>query len=265
MKCQKCDMNTFLPFKCPHCGDHFCSDHRMPERHNCPRIDQARLPREEAKLSPPQESFKYTVSYPFSSQQNKRILFSIRETVHLAVAALLAVSVGLSLFGFQELSSASYLLVLMFAGVFAVSFLAHELAHKIVAEQHGLWAEFRLNLMGIILTLLSIAAPYLKFISPGAVIVAGSTDKKTAGKISVAGPTMNILFAALFMPAAVFLPSYRILLSYLVVFNSWIAVLNLIPFGVLDGFKVFSWNKKIWALAFAASAVLLAISVWFLR
>jgi Zn-dependent protease len=76
---------------------------------------------------------------------------------------------------------------------------------------------------------------------------------------------MNILFAALFMPAAVFLPSYKILLSYLVVFNSWIAVFNLIPFGVLDGFKVFNWNKKIWALAFAASAVLLAISIWFLR
>jgi len=261
MKCQKCDMNTFLPFKCPYCGGHFCSDHRMPERHNCPRIGQARLPREEAKWSPPQESFKHTVSYPVSSQQSKRILFSIRETVHLTVAALLAVSVGLSLFGFQKLSSASYLLVLIFAGIFAVSFLAHELAHKIVAEQHGLWAEFRLNLMGMILTLLSIATPYLKFISPGAVIVTGTTDKKTAGKISVAGPTMNILFAALFMPAAVFLPYFK----YLVVFNSWIAVFNLIPFGVLDGFKVFNWNKKIWALAFAASAVLLAISIWFLR
>ncbi|MBE0520185.1 metalloprotease, partial [Candidatus Bathyarchaeota archaeon] len=31
---------------------------------------------------------------------------------------------------------------------------------------------------------------------------------------------------------------------------------NLIPFGILDGFKVFRWNKVVWALAFTASLVL---------
>jgi len=34
------------------------------------------------------------------------------------------------------------------------------------------------------------------------------------------------------------------------------AVFNLIPFGILDGYKIFSFNKKIWALAFTASAAL---------
>jgi len=223
------------------------------------------MPRKEAQLLAPQKSFKYTVSHPFSSQQNKRIFFSIRETVHLAIAALLAACVGLSLFGFPELLSTSYLLVPIFAGVSAASFLAHELAHKIVAQRHGLWAEFQLNLMGTTLTLLSIAIPYPKFVSPGAVNVVGSTDEKTAGKISVAGPTTNMLFAGLFMPAAVLLLSHRILLAYLVIFNSWIAFFNLIPFGVLDGFKIFNWNKKVWVLAFAASIVLLAVSIGFLR
>ena len=186
MKCQKCDRNTFLPFKCPHCGGYFCSDHRLPESHDCPCIDEARMPRKEAQLHAPQKSFKYTVSHPFSSSKTSESS-SASETVHLTIAALLAACVGLSLFEFPELLSTSYLLVPIFAGVSAASFLAHEQAHKIVAQQHGLWAEFQLNLMGTTLTLLSIAILYLKFVSPCAVNVAGSTDEKTAGRFQLQG------------------------------------------------------------------------------
>ena len=42
-------------------------------------------------------------------------------------------------------------------------------------------------------------------------------------------------------------------------FNAWIAVFNLIPFGIFDGLKVFNWNKKAWALTFSASAVLTVV------
>jgi Zn-dependent protease len=220
------------------------------------------MPREETPLAAPQKSFKYTVTYPFPSQQNGRILFSIREIMHLTIAALLAVCAGLSLLWFSNPFSVNYVPLVVFGGIFAASFLAHELAHKIVAQRHGLWAEFRLNLMGMVLTLISIAVPYPKIISPGAVIVAGSTDHRTIGKISLAGPITNILLAGLFMLGAVFLPSHGVFLTFLVIFNSWIAVFNLIPFGVFDGFKIFNWSKKVWALAFAASAVLLAVSIW---
>jgi Zn-dependent protease len=34
------------------------------------------------------------------------------------------------------------------------------------------------------------------------------------------------------------------------------AVFNLIPFGILDGYKIYSWNKKVWVLAFAVAVVL---------
>jgi Zn-dependent protease len=43
-------------------------------------------------------------------------------------------------------------------------------------------------------------------------------------------------------------------------FNAWIALFNLIPLGILDGFKVFMWDKKSWVLAFTASLFLLIIS-----
>jgi len=220
------------------------------------------MSREEARLAASQKSYKYTVTYPFSSRRIRRNLSSTKEILHLAVAALLAVSAGLSLFLFSNRFSVNHVTVIVFVGIFAASFLTHELAHKIVAQRQGFWAEFRLSPMGTVLTLLSIAVPYPKIISPGAVIVAGSMDHKTMGEISVAGPITNILLAGLFMVGAVFLPSYRVFLDYLVIFNSWIAVFNLIPFGVFDGLKIFNWSRKIWAIVFAASAVLLAFSIW---
>jgi Zn-dependent protease len=36
------------------------------------------------------------------------------------------------------------------------------------------------------------------------------------------------------------------------------AVINLIPFGILDGYKIFNWNKTIWVASFGL-AVALAI------
>ena len=41
------------------------------------------------------------------------------------------------------------------------------------------------------------------------------------------------------------------------------AVLNLIPFGILDGFKIFRWNKILWAVTFGL-ALALAIPSYFL-
>jgi len=43
-------------------------------------------------------------------------------------------------------------------------------------------------------------------------------------------------------------------------FNSWIALFNLIPIAMLDGLKVFKWNKIIWGEAFALSVALFALT-----
>jgi Zn-dependent protease len=47
-------------------------------------------------------------------------------------------------------------------------------------------------------------------------------------------------------------------------FNAWIALFNLIPFGIFDGFKIFLWDKKIWTLAFTSSLILTLISYEFI-
>jgi hypothetical protein len=35
-KCEQCQKEVELPFKCNFCGHYFCLEHRLPENHNCP-------------------------------------------------------------------------------------------------------------------------------------------------------------------------------------------------------------------------------------
>lgn len=36
--CKICDVEEEIQFKCNHCGSVFCSDHRLPEAHDCPAL-----------------------------------------------------------------------------------------------------------------------------------------------------------------------------------------------------------------------------------
>jgi Zn-dependent protease len=177
--------------------------------------------------------------------------------MHLTIAALLVVGIGLSI-GFY--SNYGYAMLIAFAVILTASFLLHEIAHKIVAQREGLWAEFRLTLIGAILTLISVITPVLKIISPGAVMISGLADTRYAGKISIAGPATNMALSTMFLALTFLFPQYAAILALVAFFNAWIAVFNLIPIGILDGFKVFTWNKKNWALAFIVSVILLIFS-----
>ena len=42
--------------------------------------------------------------------------------------------------------------------------------------------------------------------------------------------------------------------------NAFMALFNVIPFGVLDGLKVFRWSKPVWLILFAVSALITAVS-----
>jgi len=114
--------------------------------------------------------------------------------------------------------------------------------------------------MGAALTLLSMISPFFKVIAPGAVMIAGSADRRTMGKMSIAGPITNIILALTLLVVYSALPDYSWMLAPITAFNAWIALINLVPFGILDGFKVFIWNKKVWILAFVTSVALAVIS-----
>jgi Zn-dependent protease len=270
MKCQKCSEETFLPFQCPYCGGQFCSLHRLPENHDCPRIEAARASKQEEMIvlqSP--KSYQYSVSFGQPRMATGKVYFSPKEAKHLAVAGLLVMGIGLSsllyssIFGFDD-----WLAGLAIFGVFAIiltgSFLAHELAHKITAQKRGLWAEFRLTIWGAVLTLISVITPFFKIISPGAVVVSGSSSRLEMGKISLAGPMINIFLSVVLFGFALgtrfFLQAFYPILLLAAFLNGFMAVFNLIPIGILDGFKIYSWDKKVWGTVFAVSAALTTVA-----
>jgi len=37
--CDVCGKQTNMPYQCRHCGGTFCADHRLPENHDCPGLD----------------------------------------------------------------------------------------------------------------------------------------------------------------------------------------------------------------------------------
>jgi Zn-dependent protease len=221
-------------------------------------IDQAKAPRQEA--SPPSQ-FDYKVTYV---PPRTKFAFSTIEIRDLVIATLLVSGVGLSMLGFELLNIQPLLVVLLLA-LFTSTFLMHEIAHKITAQHYGLWAEFRLTIVGALITLISIISPFFKIIAPGAVMIGGTASKETIGKTSIAGPLTNIVFCMLALALAFVQPSSSPPSPFVVVavvtafFNAFIAVLNLIPIGILDGWKVFQWSKIIWALAFTTSIILISV------
>jgi Zn-dependent protease len=274
MNCQKCGQETFLPFQCPYCGGKFCTAHRLPENHACPKIELAHESRQKAVVYQSPKSYEYSVTFGQPRMPKRRVYFSPKELKHLMVAGLLVMSIGLSSILYSSfLSSEQWIVGLSIFGVFGVvlaaSFFAHEIAHKVTAQKRGLWAEFRLTMWGAILTLISVISPLFKIISPGAVVVSGSATTEEMGKISLAGPSTNIVLSVVLLGAAPATASSSAELYMVFLFaaflNGFMAVFNLIPFGILDGFKIFNWNKKVWSLAFAASLALTIVAYVFVQ
>lgn len=260
MKCQFCGRDEALPFRCPYCQGIFCSEHRLPENHACPMGEKARAPHEVAP-------FEYKVSY--MPPRSVKFGFSPTEKRHLTISAFLVLGVGLTwiIFLAAELSPE---MLFGSALIFTSIFLLHEVAHKFVAQHYGLWAEFRLTMFGAIITLLSIISPF-KIIAPGAVMIAGSASKRVIGITAIAGPLTNIGLGVVLFGLSNFLPKSSALFLVAVfsaAISAFIAVFNLVPIGMLDGLKVFGWNKIFWGAAFTASVALiiaiLALNPWLL-
>jgi Zn-dependent protease len=245
-----------LPFKCPYCNRYYCPEHRLPENHNCPEYWRARAPHPQPPpISTPEKPYEYTITYGPKSM-TKRFWFSPTEIKHLTISTLLVIGVGLSMLPWNQPVSLFNIRIetlLSLAAVFTLLYLLHEIAHKLTAQHYGLWAEFRLTPFGALITLISILSP-IKLISPGAVVIAGPLNIEIAGKTALAGPLTNLLLSIGSIAFMLYLPGS--IAWYSAAFNAWIAFFNLIPFGIMDGLKVFRWNKLIWALAFIASLVL---------
>ncbi|MBN1941541.1 MAG: hypothetical protein JW772_05160, partial [Candidatus Diapherotrites archaeon] len=141
--------------------------------------------------------------------------------------------------------------------VVGTGFIFHELAHRQVARHFGAHAEYRAWNFGLIFALISALLFSFIFAAPGAVYIqSDNIDRRQNGLISVAGPATNIVVALGFLALALFFASgFGNVLGMLGFrINMFLALFNLIPFGPLDGKKVFAWNPLAWGIAIAVAA-----------
>jgi Zn-dependent protease len=144
-----------------------------------------------------------------------------------------------------------------------LGFMFHELAHKYVAIRYGYWAEYKMWIQGLIFALAIVFLTGFAFIAPGAVYIHGNYIKTSEnGKISLAGPSTNIILALLFLLFAPLFSGLEIMRFAILgaIVNSFLAVFNLIPFGMFDGAKIFRWNPLIWIATMTTALILWAKS-----
>lgn len=160
-----------MPFICSFCGGAFCPQHRLPESHNCSEYWRVRTHRQSlfSTMTPP-DIRAYRA--PSVRLTRSAFRFSPTEVRHILIGVILVSGVGLSFFAPQVFSN--WLAIAAAVFFFTAGFITHELTHKAMAQRYGMWAEFRLDMFGAALTLLSAVSP-LKIIAPGAVVIAGDT------------------------------------------------------------------------------------------
>ena len=218
----------------------------------------------------PYYSISWSPSAPLPNRRTSRT-----ELVHLAVAFLVLtvdLIIILSGRGLLEGGTVSGLIspvpvyfVLLAVAAASTGFIAHEMAHKLVARHLGYWAEFRMWPMGLLFSLITSAGGFL-FAAPGATMVNGMDprDVRGWGETGVAGPVANLVFAAVFYAGS--LGTFRISLElsgpllFLALINTLFAAFNMLPFGPLDGAKVLRWGTGRWLTVFVVAAASLVVT-----
>ncbi len=204
------------------------------------------------------------------------ITFS-REEIRDIIIAVTALSILYALsitrpFGWT-MDSLALFIPISFIAV-GIGFILHELGHKVVAQRFGFYSEFRRWDYGLILGLLTVPLGFMIF-APGAVYF-GSYGRMVTpeenGKISIAGPIVNIILAIVALLLTLSIRPYLsmenagmmyiVLITLVLTFNvnSFLALFNLLPIPPLDGSKVVQWNLPIYLLALAVSGLLTYIS-----
>ena len=172
--------------------------------------------------------------------------------------------------GGRDPSAVLTILPIVIVGVGA-GFILHELGHKFVSMKYGYWAEFKLWPQGLIFALISSFLGFV-FAAPGAVYTyANYMTDEINGKISIAGPIVNIVLALIFLAICIVIyPSAFTSETSVLIFvicsvgysiNSFLAAFNLIPIGNLDGSKVLTWNAGIWVATIAVAGIMTLMSM----
>lgn len=209
--------------------------------------------------------------YIYNPLPTGKMRFGRTEIRHIAIAlgvltlafAIVLTRIIVDVYDMDLMIGFLYALGLSFV-VVTTGFFLHEMGHKIVAQRHGAWAEFRVFPFGLIMALAFSFAGFI-FAAPGAVYIQGVATRRENGLISIAGPAVNLIIGIPFLLVWYFVPIAGIpgffiyLMGYI---NILLAFFNLLPIPPMDGSKIYRWNAPIYAVTFAISIAFLAVA-WF--
>ena len=199
--------------------------------------------------------------------------------------SLAALTIAFAILGERRLPSAEVFFISAVGT--GTGFLLHELAHKYAAQRYGYWAEYRANRSGLLLIIIMAFVGFI-FAAPGAVMIhkargraddrwsasegwqinqpeLAEAERKETLWISLAGPMTNIVLAILFF---LFLASdaatsslWLSAANFALFVNLTLAAFNLLPFGPLDGKKIFDSSRTVWAIV-TIPTILAALPVY---
>jgi len=197
---------------------------------------------------------------------------SSREIIHL-VASLVVLTIA---FTYPDLSPEQMVIVAFGVGT---GFILHELAHKFTAQRYGYVADYEASPMGLLLAICLKIFTGIVFAAPGAVMIRSKRflygqgedrswnsleTAKEFAYISVSGAVVNLLLAIIFLTFSLFItdPLALKVLSWSAFINVFLAGFNMIPFGPLDGAKVWRYNPVLWGFV-GIPAIILFVLVRF--
>ncbi len=163
----------------------------------------------------------------------------------------------------QYWSDFLYLLPIAFVAV-SLSFILHELMHKIVAQKFGAIAAFRTSMSGLMITVITAFIGFVVGIPGATMIYTNNFTKREEGIVSLAGPLTNFtIFVCISILGVLLFPNFihqlpgiindiynlKFTYSYLETalgFALYISILlaffNMLPIYPLDGSKVLRWH-----------------------
>ncbi|MDD1691683.1 MAG: peptidase M50 [Methanoregula sp.] len=192
---------------------------------------------------------------------------SRREEFDLFIAWI-AISLAFAIIFLREIGRADPVIALTFLALslftVGIGFILHEMAHKFTAMKYGFWAEFRKDNIMLVVAVALAALVGVVFAAPGATVIYDTTgrgiSREQNGKISAAGPIVNLLLCIPFAGLLIYSSGGQSLNGTIIPIgmiglqvNAMIAAFNMLPVSVLDGKKVWAWNKGIFLVLIIAA------------
>ena len=231
--------------------------------------------------------------YEFKYRIKRHLQFSNKELRDLGIALLIVAFI----FAYDDKSEvfiASHWIANLFKILFMIfiTFLVHELGHKIFALYMGMHAYFRVWPLGLFLgaVVAFISGGVVPLILPGRVEMKINTLNRlghfrygrnlfTGGFIAMAGPVANLLFATFFKTLSLFGIAVEFF-DQLTFINLYYAVFAMLPLHMTDGVHMFYASRNWYVIIFASLvgyillymlqiyslifALLIGLAAWFL-